>query len=140
MLFRSERLGRPGKRLGLLGLAFVLPVGALWLLAWAALDVMPPSEREAMLFGQTWRSCMFSIAYIALPVFVTAMLALRSLAPTAPMRAGAAAGAMASGAAAAVYALHCPELEAPFIAVWYVAGIALTCAVGAVVGRLVLRW
>jgi hypothetical protein len=41
---------------------------------------------------------------------------------------------------AAVYALHCPELAAPFLAVWYLAGIALPVLAGAAVGRLVLRW
>ena len=47
---------------------------------------------------------------------------------------------MAGGAGAAVYALHCPELAAPFLAVWYVAGIALPVLVGAAIGPRLLRW
>ena len=46
----------------------------------------------------------------------------------------------AGGAGAMVYALHCPELQAPFLAVWYVAGIALVVLAGALLGRFVLRW
>ena len=53
---------------------------------------------------------------------------------------GAAAGALAGGVGAAVYALHCPELSAPFIAVWYVSGIAVPVLVGALLGRRLLRW
>jgi hypothetical protein len=77
---------------------------------------------------------------IALPVFVAALLVLRSLAPTQPALAGAAAGALASGAGAAVYALHCPELGAPFLAVWYVLGMAIPVVLGAALGPRLLRW
>jgi hypothetical protein len=39
-----------------------------------------------------------------------------------------------------VYALHCPELAAPFLAVWYVLGMAIPVLVGAALGRWLLRW
>jgi hypothetical protein len=67
-------------------------------------------------------------------------MALRGLAPTRPALAGAAAGLLAGGTGATVYALHCPELAAPFLAVWYVAGIALTVLAGTLAGASVLRW
>ena len=47
---------------------------------------------------------------------------------------------MAGGAGAAVYALHCPELDAPFLAVWYVLGILMPVAAGALLGPRLLRW
>jgi hypothetical protein len=47
---------------------------------------------------------------------------------------------MAGGAGAAVYALHCPELQAPFLAVWYVLGMAIPVAAGALLGPRLLRW
>jgi hypothetical protein len=93
-----------------------------------------------MVWGQTWRTCVFNIALIALPVFVASLVALKSLAPTQPALAGAAAGAMSAGAGAAVYALHCPELAAPFLAIWYVIGMALPVAAGALMGHRLLRW
>ena len=61
-------------------------------------------------------------------MLVAALGALREMAPTRLRLAGAAAGALAGGAGAAVYALHCPELGAPFVAVWYVLGMATTNA------------
>jgi hypothetical protein len=36
--------------------------------------------------------------------------------------------------------LHCPELGAPFIAVWYVIGMFIPALAGALLGPRVLRW
>lgn len=137
----TQRLARPGVKAGRpVALGVALPVLAVWVLALVAWWLAPAAERPALLWGQTWRSCAFSIGLIALPVLVSAMLALKTLAPTRPAWAGAAAGALAGGAGAAVYALHCPELTAPFLAVWYVLGMALPTAVGAAIGVRWLRW
>jgi hypothetical protein len=110
-----------------------LSAGQLTLLTGDALRMAPA-------MGQTWRVCIQNIGLMAMPVFVAALVALRTMAPTRPAWAGAAAGALAGSAGAAVYALHCPELTAPFLAVWYVGGIALPTAVGALIGPRVLRW
>lgn len=135
-----ERLARPGVAVRGAWAAMVLPVLLLWILAVITWLQAAPAERPELVWGSTWRSCAWSISAMALPVFVAALIALRSLAPTRPVAAGAAAGALASGAGAAVYALHCPEMAAPFLAVWYVLGMALPVAVGAVLGPRVLRW
>jgi hypothetical protein len=135
-----QRLGRPGVRPGASWLGLVLPVLLVWAMAGASLAAAPPESRAALVLGQTWRTCSASIALISLPLFMTALVALKSLAPTRPAWAGACAGAMAGGAAATLYALHCPELAAPFLAVWYVLGIAVPVACGALVGPRLLRW
>jgi len=74
------------------------------------------------------------------PVFAATLWAMKGLAPTRPALAGAAAGLLAGAMAALVYALHCPEMEAPFIGVWYVVGMLIPAAAGALLGPLVLRW
>ena len=135
-----ERLARPGVPVRAAWLGVALPVLLLWVLGVAAWLAAAPETRPGLLFGRTWRTCALSISGIALPVFVAAMLALRSLAPTRPLLAGAAAGALAAGSGAAVYALHCPEVAAPFLAVWYVLGMGIPVVVGALLGRAVLRW
>jgi hypothetical protein len=135
-----QRLARPGVPVGKAWFALVAPVLILWLLAALAWAAAAPQERPQLLWGSTWRSCVFNIALIGAPVFVAAFAALRGLAPTRSRLAGAAAGALAGGAGAAVYALHCPELAAPFLAVWYVLGMALPVALGALLGRPLLRW
>jgi hypothetical protein len=135
-----QRLARPGVRMGGSWLGLVLPVLMLWVMAVASYMMAPEARRPEMVWGQTWRSCAFSIAEISLPVFVGAFAALRTLAPTRPALAGACAGAMSGAAGAAVYALHCPELTAPFLAIWYVAGMALPVIVGALLGPRLLKW
>lgn len=135
-----KSLARPGAKLGARWLGLIVPVLLLWALALVSYQDAPAEQRAALIWGTTWRSCAASITLISLPIFVAAFMALRTLAPTRPALAGACAGAMASGTAAAVYALHCPELSAPFLAIWYVGGMALPVAIGALLGPRLLRW
>lgn len=65
---------------------------------------------------------------------------MRSLAPTSLPLAGAAAGLLAGSVGALVYCLHCPEMGAPFIGTWYLLGMLIPTAAGALLGRFVLRW
>lgn len=136
----AQRLARPGVQVRRSWIGIAAPVALVWAMAAMAWFAAPPGERMPLLMGHTWRSCALSIALIGLPVFVAAIAAMKSLAPTRPALAGLAAGAMAGGAGAAVYALHCPEITAPFLAVWYVGGIALPAAAGALLGPRLLRW
>ncbi|MDM0045639.1 DUF1109 domain-containing protein [Variovorax dokdonensis] len=135
-----QRLARPGARAGLAWLGLALPVLVMWIMAAIAWTSAAPDERMPLVMGQTWRSCAFSIAWISLPVFLAALVALRGLAPTQPALAGAAGGALAGGVGATVYALHCPELTAPFLAVWYLLGMLIPVAAGALIGSRLLRW
>jgi hypothetical protein len=139
-LWLALRLARPGARAAAAGWAPLAPIAVLWLLALAALAGASAETRAALLWGSTWTTCLISIPLLSAPTLVGALLALRRMAPTCPGCAGAAAGALAAGVGVAVYTLHCPELAAPFLAVWYVAGAAIPVVVGALLGRLVLRW
>ncbi|QNK67728.1 NrsF family protein [Variovorax sp. PAMC26660] len=135
-----QRLARPGVAVRRSWFGAVLPVLAIWVLAAIVWFSVPIEERMPSLMGQSWRICALSISLMALPVFAATMVALKGLAPTRPALAGAAAGALAGGVGAAVYALHCMELTAPFLAVWYVSGIAAPVLIGAVLGPRLLRW
>lgn len=135
-----ERLARPGVRLGATWLALALPLALLALLATAVLLAAEPAERMPMVMGSTWRICPLAIAALSVPVLAAALWALRGLAPTRPALAGALAGLLAGAVAAFAYALHCPEMQAPFIAVWYGLGIAAPTLAGALLGRRLLRW
>lgn len=135
-----QRLARPGVRVRGAWAGMLVPLALLWgmgLLVWMGAT---PEARPQLLWGTTWRTCIFNIVFISTPLFVATFVALRGLAPTRPMLTGAAAGALASGVGAALYALHCPELGAPFLAVWYVLGMAVPVIAGALLGRRLLRW
>lgn len=135
-----SRIGKPGARVGLAPLAIAAPIVLLWLMAIVALATAAAQDRPVLVLGSTWRSCTASILFIAVPAFAAALLALRQLAPTRLTLAGAAAGAFGGAAAAAIYALHCPETALPFMAVWYMAAIGVTVLAGALIGPRVLRW
>ena len=121
-------------------MALAVPVAAIWSLAIYALMAAAPGERTALLLGKTWAVCPFLIAMLSVPGFIAACGAMRGLAPTRPALAGAAAGLLAGAVATAVYALHCPEMAAPFLATWYLLGMLIPTAIGAALGPHLLRW
>ncbi len=136
----AERLARPGMRLGGVWMALAAPLLMLWSLAVLVLLNAAPAQRAGLILGNTWNSCPFNIALISMPLLVATLWAMKGLAPTRPALAGAGAGLLAGALGALVYSLYCPELAAPFLAVWYVLGIAIPAGAGAVLGPRVLRW
>jgi hypothetical protein len=135
-----RRLARPGCAVGRTAAALAAPPLVLWALALAALVLAAPQDRLGLVLGSTWRTCPFNIAFLSMPALAGFFWALRGAAPTRPALAGAAAGLLAGALGALVYALHCPEMAAPFLAVWYVAGMVLPTLLGAVLGPRLLRW
>lgn len=138
--YGAMRLSRPGVPLGRVPIALATPVVALWLLAAVVLLSAAPDQRLALLLGGTWAVCPFLIAVLSAPVFGGTFWAMKGLAPTRPSLAGAVAGLLAGAVATAVYALHCPEMAAPFLATWYLFGMLIPAAVGALLGPRLLRW
>lgn len=139
-LVASTRLARPAGRARGPWTVVVATLGILWAAAAFALAIAPPSQRVAMVAGTSALSCVGSIALLSLPLLVAVSMTLRTLAPTRSRAAGLAAGGLSGGMAALVYAVHCSEMALPFLAVWYVVGIFLPAAVGAVLGPRLLRW
>lgn len=139
-LVACTRLGRPGSRVGPAGPILLVPIAAIWLLAAVALASTPPSARIALVLGDSSAACVVSIAILAAPTFFAGFWAMQGLAPTRPALAGAFSGLLAGATGALVYALHCPEMAAPFIATWYLLGIAGPAVVGALLGPVLLRW
>ena len=139
-LYAVARLSRPGVQLGRVSAALAAPVLAMWLLAAFALMTAAAGEREELIFGSTWNECPQWIAMLSLPVFVAAMWAMKGLAPTRLALAGAAGGLLAGAVGTLIYALHCPEMEAPFLATWYLLGMLIPTAAGALIGPRLLRW
>lgn len=134
-----ERAGRPGADMLRPALLLALPVLAIALLA-ALQMAVPGADMHRLVMGQSARVCAVLILMVAAPSLAAAFWALRQLAPTRLTLAGAGAGLFAGSLGAFVYAFHCPEDSAPFVAIWYTLGIALTTAIGAFLGRWALRW
>jgi len=136
----TMRLGRPGCAAGMGWLVSALALAGLWLGAGAALVAAPPALRPHMVLGDTWRVCTLCVAMLSIPAFCAVFWALRGLAPTRLHQAGAAAGLLAGAQGLLVYCLHCPETTLPFWGVWYVLGMLVPAALGALLGRVLLRW
>jgi hypothetical protein len=85
-------------------------------------------------------ACLVSIPLISALPLAGVLWALREGAPAIPAQVGAAAGAMAAGIGAAVYALHCPDDSPLFLAIWYVLAAALVVIAGRATGAKLLRW
>jgi hypothetical protein len=134
------RLGRPGRVVGGWWAVLATPVALVWLAALLVLWFAPPEAREHQLMGRTWRSCSFNIALISLPAFAAALWAARALAPTRLRLTGAAAGLIAGAIGALAYCLRCPEMSVPFWATWYLIGMSIPTAAGALLGPTLLRW
>jgi len=134
------RLGKPGRSLAAAPAAIALPVVAMLVLAGIALAGAQAGTRMDLVLGASWKSCPFIIALLSVPGVALLLWMTRQWAPTRPALAGAACGLTAGSVAALVYALHCPEIAAPFVAVWYLLGMLIPAAIAAAIGRRVLRW
>ena len=139
-LLAALRLARPGRRLAWAPLALAAPVLAIWVVAALELVQSDPAARARLFMGSTASSCPLLIALLSVPLFVALMWAMRELAPTRLRLAGAGSGLLAGALGALVYCLHCPESAAPFIATWYLLGMLIPTALGALLGPRLLRW
>ncbi|MES2977488.1 MAG: DUF1109 domain-containing protein [Pseudomonadota bacterium] len=135
-----QRLSVPAKRARGPANGLALTVAVLLVLGALQWSIADESLRPQLVRGISWRTCTLSIAALSMPVLGVLLWTLKGLAPTRPGAAGAAAGLMAGALAALAYSLHCPELAFTFLALWYGAAISAMTALGALIGRRVLRW
>ena len=134
------RLIRPGAVLGLWRSALLLAPGLLLIGIAGELLTLPAETWMTALVGVNARVCLTYIPLMGLAPLGLILLALRSGAPTRPAVAGAVAGLIAGGISGAFYAAHCPDDSPLFVATWYVIAIAMLVALGALLGRRLLRW
>lgn len=134
------RLVRPGAPAGLWRGALLLSPGLLLIGIAGEMLALPRESWMTALIGVNARTCLTYIPLMGLAPLGLILLALRGGAPTRPALAGAVAGLLAGGISAAFYAAHCPDDSPLFLATWYVIAIALLAALGALLGRSMLRW
>jgi len=135
-----DRLARPGGEGGLFGPMLLAPLAVMTALAVFQLWGAPHDLRMKMMLGGSYQVCARNIVIVSAPVFLGLFWAVRSLAPTRLTLAGAVAGVLAGAAGTFIYAFHCNESAAPFVAIWYTLGIAAVGLIGALLGRSLLRW
>lgn len=135
-----DRLARPDGEGGMFGPLILAPLGAMIALALYQMIDAPAAARMSLVMGDSAQVCGRNIVVLSLPIFAGLFWSLKSLAPTRLTFAGAAAGTLAGAAGTLIYAMHCNESAAPFVAIWYTLGIAAMALLGALLGRVLLRW
>jgi hypothetical protein len=136
----AARLGRPGAPLKLAWFAAVMPFMVMLLLAAFILRATPPGYRLWLVLGTTWRVTTANVVLLSLPSLVAVMWAMKGLAPTRLVPAGAGAGLLAGAQGLLVYTLYCSEMSVPFWGIWYVLALAIVTGIGAALAPLYLRW
>jgi hypothetical protein len=111
-----------------------LAIGAITLFATS------PGQRFEAFTGGGFPWCIVIIPLFALPSATLLMWTMKDAAPTRLAMAGAGIGALSGGIGAMVYAMFCPIDSVAFVTIWYVAGIGIASAIGALVGVKLLRW
>jgi len=139
-LWAVERLARPAGEAKRRVAWFVAPLAAMALLALTQLAAAPAPMRGPMILGGSASVCPWFILLLSVPPLCGLVWAMRGLAPTRLRLAGAVAGLAAGGAGSFVYAIHCTESAAPFLALWYTLGVLAAGLVGVLLGPRLLRW
>jgi hypothetical protein len=135
-----DRLARPDGEGGIFGPLILAPLGVMIALAAWQLIGEPRAVRMHLMMGQSYQVCARNIVVLTLPIFIGLFWSLRALAPTRLTLTGGIAGVLAGATGTFIYAFHCTESAAPFVAIWYTLGIAACGLVGALLGRVLLRW
>lgn len=118
----------------------LVPFAVLSLLGIAEVTRLSLDDARAAWLGTSWAVCPVLIALLALPLAAALFWFARQFAPTRLRATGATIGFAAGALAAAIYALHCPESGASFVATWYTLGVGMVTVAGYVLGPRVLRW
>ncbi|MGV1793599.1 NrsF family protein [Rhizobium sp. A37_96] len=134
------RIGKPGGSVRASAFGLFLPVALIAGAVVFELTAMPSSTWEARMIGHNARLCLTIIPALSAAPLACFLYAMRQGAPQRPALAGAVAGLVAAGIAATFYAANCDDDSPLFVMLWYPIAIAAVAAVGALVGRKVLRW
>jgi hypothetical protein len=136
----ASRLARPETTTRDVAIALAAAPAVLALAVAYELLTLPAAQWSAYAIGSNARICLTSVPLLSIAPLAAMVAALRAGAPRSATMAGAAAGLIAGGVGATLYAMHCVDDSPLFVALWYSIAIALVVLAGAVVGRWLLRW
>ena len=139
-LLLVQRLARPDGTAGWAKWLLLVPVALLAVAVGLEMQAVPPEHWQVSALGSMPGACMKYIPLLSAAPFVALLFALRHGAPSNPAAAGAAAGLLAAGIGAALYATFCVDDSPLFLAIWYVTGMTIVVALGALIGSRLLRW
>ena len=104
------------------------------------LATLPGSAWLMSAIGKNSQLCLTIVPALGLVPLVLILWGLKQGAPTRPMLSGFFAGLLAGGIAATFYAANCTDDSPLFVLTWYPISILALGLVGALLGRVALRW
>jgi hypothetical protein len=104
------------------------------------LALVPEAAWRQRLVGSNSMICLPMVPILSLAPLAAVLWMLRRAAPASPVLAGASAGLVAALSGATLYAFHCFDDSPLFVAIWYSLATLAMVAVGALLGRRLLRW
>lgn len=104
------------------------------------LFITPAEEWAKLAIGKNSMNCLSLVPVLGMPPLAILVSAMRRGATVRPGFSGLLAGVLAGAIAATFYAANCTDDSPLFVAVWYPLPIALLGGIGAIAGRLFLRW
>lgn len=139
-LFAARRLVRPDGEIGGLSWMFALPIAALVVAVGLEMYAVPFDLWQTKALGTMPGACLKYVPLISVGPLAVILYAMRNGAPSNPVVAGAVAGLLAAGIGEVLYASFCRDDSPMFLAVWYVAGMAIVTGLGAALGARFLKW
>lgn len=135
-----QRLARPDR-----GIGFIAPwiaVPAALMLAAVGYEYAGAGAQAAsqIVFSPNWSKCVMLIPVLSLAPLAATLYALKQGAPANPALAGAVGGLLSGAIGATLYASHCDADSPLFVGVWYPLAIAVMTALGALIGKRLLKW
>lgn len=119
----------------------LLPLASLAFVAVAGeLLTVPRATWGSRLIGTNSLVCLSAIPVLSIGPLAAVLAILRQAAPASPAVAGAAAGLLATGFGATLYAFHCFDDSPLFVVTWYSLASIPIVLLGALVGHRLLRW
>jgi hypothetical protein len=133
------RLARPNSAREPSVLVWMVPLLVLAAVS-TELAVVPADGWSVRLIGTNAVPCVLAIPSLAVAPLAIGLFAMRTGAPRSPALAGAMIGFASAMLAAMVYGLHCFDDSPLFVATWYTLASIPVVALGALLGRHLLRW
>lgn len=133
-------LAEPGRKIRPECLAILAAPGFILLALGIELMVEGFGDWQHRLVGMKQIACLVLVPTLSLLPLAALLLALRNGAASRPVITGTVCGLAAAGMGAMFYSLVCTDDSMLFVMTWYGLAAAITAAIGAIGGRILLKW
>jgi hypothetical protein len=133
-------LSEPGRKIRPECLAILAAPGLVLLALSIELMVEGFGDWQHRLVGMKQIACLILVPALSLMPLTALLLAMRTGATTRPIVTGTVCGLAAAGMGAMFYSLVCTDDSMLFVMTWYGLAAIIVAAIGAIGGKMLLKW